>query len=80
MKRADDWSDRANLALAVERFGVDVSALLQLPIRYKIAPDQNRANVAVVRMMDGKRQLSLLRWRLNVRPPARAWLMKVGRP
>jgi putative SOS response-associated peptidase YedK len=64
MKRADDFSQRANLALAVERFGVEASELVQLPIRYNISPDQNRANVAVVRMMDGKRQLSLLRWGL----------------
>jgi putative SOS response-associated peptidase YedK len=61
MKRADDFAERANLALAVERFGVDASSLAQLPIRYNVAPTQD---VPVVRLMDDKRQLALLRWGL----------------
>ena len=57
-------NQRSNLAVVTKLFQIETTELEQLPIRYNIAPDQNRANVPVVRLADGKRQLALLRWGL----------------
>jgi putative SOS response-associated peptidase YedK len=54
-------NQRSNLALVVSRFQVASSGLVQLPIRYNVAPTQD---VAAVRLVDGQRQLALLRWGL----------------
>ena len=63
---------RSNLGLLVQQFLAEPAPQLQLAIRYNIAPTQQ---VPAVRVEDGKRRLTDLRWGLI---PSWAKDLKVG--
>ena len=52
---------RAPLSVLATQFQFDLENATQLSPRYNIAPTQD---VAAVRLVDGKRQLAMLRWGL----------------
>ncbi len=52
---------RAPLSVLAQQFQFDLDNATQLPLRYNIAPTQD---VAAVRLVNGKRQLAMLRWGL----------------
>ncbi len=63
LKRSDDFSERVDgrkSILAIEeQLGMSRDVLRQLPVRYNIAPD---SEVAIVKVVDGKPELSLAQW------------------
>lgn len=52
---------RVPLSVLATQFHFDLDNAIQLPLRYNIAPTQD---VAAMRLVDGNRQLAMLRWGL----------------